>query len=236
MPGSEAEIQCPFCFEFKRKDTMVHHLKSHANIATQVMTIQQRQYILSKKMPIVYRQLKDGTLLYGSCLHCKIGTLSCSKRALGAEVFRKPHTECIDQFHRYESMFASTEEPKAWPWVKWVEKKVEVKPKKPKAVPVVEGGSTLPKAIEDDILKMWKLYEDARIADDKEAEGEDYVPEDEPEPDIMGKLRDILSDYDRKKTSLKRSHKTVNNLRDEISVLEHDIKLKDEQIKRLIGQ
>lgn len=235
MPGCATEVQCPSCGVFKRKDKMLAHLASHDKTFIEFMTVPQRERILTIRKPFIYNRNNAKKLMFAVCLHCKKGGLSCSERTKMEAVFDEPHTECIKEFWKYEKMFESKDEPKtsSWSWKEQEKAKASV----PKATTTTS--TALPKDTEDNILKMWKLYEDARIADDKaeaERNEEPYEEEDEPEPDLMGKLKDILNDYTLKKRSIQRLYKTLEIQKDEISVLENDIKLKDEQIKRLLNE
>jgi hypothetical protein len=208
-------------------DKMLTHIASHKECAVSVMNIAQREQILTLKKPIVYYSNKKGEFLYGVCLHCKKGSIFGAQRAKGILILSDPHTECIAEFHRYENMFMSKAEPRTLGgFTEWTKKSQEKKPRKSQAT--VVGSSTLPKTIEDDIVKMWKLYEVRRIDEEKQYAVENdvpYEPEDEPEPDLMGKLTTIFKDYNQKKKGYYSMIKTIAGKVDEISVLETDIEL-----------
>lgn len=227
---------------------MVAHLTSHSDLIVQYMTLPQREEILTRRLPVVYlrRNDKSRTLHFAACLHCKEGSVSCSQRSKASSIFLEGHEGCKKDFFRYEKAFQLKEEPKAHGLAHWTEIS-PAKYKEIKGTPLVVEyktpkpveGSALPKTAEDNILKLWKSYEDARVADEKaeaEREGEPYEPDEEPEPDLMGKLTDILNDYNMKKMGIKRCYKTIQTQRDEISVLENDINLLKEQNQRMSEQ
>ncbi len=226
-------VECPFCHDFKRKDKMVAHLATHKEQIIECMSVEQREGVLTRKKPFIYIRSGKGLQLL-TCLYCKKGGISCSERSNIETVYNLPHKECIAAFDTYAPLYAS-KEPATPITIKWHEKEASVYKKEqdkeePKAIvrsteakpEKAETKPTIPKTIEEMLLKTWATMEAERIAEEKELGME---PEDEEEPDLMGKLGDVLKHYQELKRILKKTRKTNETLRDEINVLEHDVKI-----------
>jgi hypothetical protein len=248
MPSNAYYVTCPFCFEKKRIDKIVTHLLSHKCDIIEYMTVEQREHITKIQKPIMYirrpstRRDKPGGLYLAICLHCKKGGASCSNRNKMEATFETPHTECVAQFPKYASLFAGTEEPKSRLIVTWKEVAAaeyrEIRADDKVSRLSKEGadeGSAIPKETADIVSALWAQINTDRIAGEKAeaaADGMPYEPDEEAEPDLLGKLTELLSDYKLKKRLLANAQKTIVGLRDEIAVLEHDIQLKEEAIQR----
>ena len=250
MPESIQYVQCCYCADYKRKDNILRHLTTHAELAIQYLPLVKREQILTKRKPFISLFRKDNTLHFTVCLHCKKGSLSCSERNRATSVFLEPHTECMANFEHYEKIFQLKDDSKPNNITKWVEispakyrelkgKPLIVQSQTPKPTKESTKEPIMPKALSDALKTLWTQDNDARIAEDKavaEAEGDSYETDDEQEPDLMDKLAYLINEYKYKRRYLKDAYATIKTQRDEISVLRDTIELKNEQIENLIKE
>lgn len=108
MPQSCDYVKCLYCPKEVRKDKIVTHLYTHKTFVIKSMTVKQREWVLESKKPIMfYKKPNTKDYLFACCLHCKKGAIQCSQRSSVTDVFNTHHTQCIESFSVYCSLFDS---------------------------------------------------------------------------------------------------------------------------------